>query len=223
MRQGRQACLKHDDPAIDRRIKIKIKPGRDVEMLRLVRDRFPDLAIMADANSAYTLADAEQTALVGELKQDDQLRKAVLAGKRVPPEAIGLAGRAYLVTGLPGQGAPDGPGDAWGLLVFRSVQDLQRPVQELGQALALEQDHQPLRRAGPDILDHRRLRARAGQPRSEPRAAGGEGVAVETGGDDGPAAAAGLRQDDVIIAINGEEIYTQRQAQLVVAGCAGRG
>jgi serine peptidase DegS len=33
-----------------------------------------------------------------------------------------------------------------------------------------------------------------------------------------PAAAAGLRQGDVIIAINGEEILSERQAQLVVAG-----
>lgn len=38
-----------------RKIKIKIKPGRDVEMLRAVRDRFPDVPIMADANSAYRL------------------------------------------------------------------------------------------------------------------------------------------------------------------------
>jgi O-succinylbenzoate synthase len=43
-----------------RRIKIKIKPGRDVEMLRAVRDRFPELPLMADANSAYTLADTER-------------------------------------------------------------------------------------------------------------------------------------------------------------------
>jgi len=41
-----------------RRIKIKIKPGRDVEMLSRVRGRFPDTPLMADANSAYTLADA---------------------------------------------------------------------------------------------------------------------------------------------------------------------
>jgi O-succinylbenzoate synthase len=40
------------------RIKIKIKPGRDVEMLAGLRDAFPDVPIMADANSAYTLADA---------------------------------------------------------------------------------------------------------------------------------------------------------------------
>jgi o-succinylbenzoate synthase len=40
-----------------RKIKMKIKPGRDVEMLRKVRDRFPVAPLMADANSAYSLAD----------------------------------------------------------------------------------------------------------------------------------------------------------------------
>ena len=39
------------------RVKIKIKPGRDIEMLSLVRERFPSVALVADANSAYTLAD----------------------------------------------------------------------------------------------------------------------------------------------------------------------
>lgn len=42
-----------------RRIKIKIAPGRDLAMLRAVRAEFPDAPIMADANSAYTLADVE--------------------------------------------------------------------------------------------------------------------------------------------------------------------
>jgi O-succinylbenzoate synthase len=41
-----------------RRIKMKIKPGWDVEVIREVRRRFPDILLMADANSAYTLADA---------------------------------------------------------------------------------------------------------------------------------------------------------------------
>jgi O-succinylbenzoate synthase len=39
------------------RIKIKIKPGRDVETLTAVRTEFPDLPMMADANSAYSLQD----------------------------------------------------------------------------------------------------------------------------------------------------------------------
>ncbi len=40
------------------RIKMKIKPGWDVDVIREVRRRFPDILLMADANSAYTLADA---------------------------------------------------------------------------------------------------------------------------------------------------------------------
>jgi len=40
-----------------RRIKIKIKPGWDAHTLERVRARFPDIALTADANSAYTLGD----------------------------------------------------------------------------------------------------------------------------------------------------------------------
>jgi o-succinylbenzoate synthase len=40
-----------------RRIKIKIKPGWDVEVLREVRAAFPDILLMGDANSAYSLDD----------------------------------------------------------------------------------------------------------------------------------------------------------------------
>ncbi len=40
------------------RIKMKIKPGWDVDVVRQVRERFPQIRLMADANSAYTLADA---------------------------------------------------------------------------------------------------------------------------------------------------------------------
>jgi O-succinylbenzoate synthase len=38
-----------------RRIKVKIKPGWDVDVMREVRKHFPDVPLMADANSAYTL------------------------------------------------------------------------------------------------------------------------------------------------------------------------
>ena len=40
------------------RIKIKIKPGWDRTIVERVRARFPDIPLMVDANSAYTLADA---------------------------------------------------------------------------------------------------------------------------------------------------------------------
>jgi O-succinylbenzoate synthase len=39
------------------RIKIKIKPGWDVKIVERVRKQFPDIRLMGDANSAYTLAD----------------------------------------------------------------------------------------------------------------------------------------------------------------------
>ncbi|GAA0316224.1 o-succinylbenzoate synthase [Bacillus carboniphilus] len=42
-----------------KRVKLKIKPGSDLEVLREVRSHFPDLPLMADANSAYTLQDIE--------------------------------------------------------------------------------------------------------------------------------------------------------------------
>ncbi|HSU88362.1 MAG TPA: o-succinylbenzoate synthase [Terriglobia bacterium] len=42
-----------------RRIKIKIKPGWDVDVIRDVRSAFPDIRLMGDANSAYTLADVD--------------------------------------------------------------------------------------------------------------------------------------------------------------------
>ncbi|HTR26116.1 MAG TPA: o-succinylbenzoate synthase [Terriglobales bacterium] len=39
------------------RIKIKIKPGRDVEVAAAVRQQFPQIQLMVDANSAYRLSD----------------------------------------------------------------------------------------------------------------------------------------------------------------------
>ncbi len=48
------------------RIKMKIKPGWDVEVVREVRKRFPGIMLMADANSAYTLADAARLKCLDE-------------------------------------------------------------------------------------------------------------------------------------------------------------
>lgn len=41
------------------RIKIKIKPGWDVEVVKQVRERFGNIQLMGDANSAYTLQDID--------------------------------------------------------------------------------------------------------------------------------------------------------------------
>ena len=52
------------------RIKLKIKPGWDVEPTRAVREAWPDLPLQVDANSIYHLSDAEHLA---ELDQFDLL------------------------------------------------------------------------------------------------------------------------------------------------------
>lgn len=41
-----------------KRIKLKIKPGHDLEVVRAVRAQFPGIHLTADANSAYSLADS---------------------------------------------------------------------------------------------------------------------------------------------------------------------
>jgi O-succinylbenzoate synthase len=50
-----------------RRVKIKIKPGREIEETSAVRDAYPNLRLQVDANSAYTLETA------GALKPLDDL------------------------------------------------------------------------------------------------------------------------------------------------------
>ncbi|MEX2271602.1 MAG: o-succinylbenzoate synthase [Vicinamibacterales bacterium] len=49
------------------RVKIKIKPGWDIEPARRLRARHPTLALMVDANAAYTLEDAAHLAGLDDL------------------------------------------------------------------------------------------------------------------------------------------------------------
>jgi O-succinylbenzoate synthase len=42
-----------------KRIKVKIEPGWDVNAIGAIRQRYPEIALMADANSAYELEDAD--------------------------------------------------------------------------------------------------------------------------------------------------------------------
>lgn len=42
-----------------KRMKVKIKPGMDLEVIREVRKEYPNLQLMVDANSAYTLKDID--------------------------------------------------------------------------------------------------------------------------------------------------------------------
>ena len=54
------------------RIKIKIKPGWDVQICREVRQEFPDIVLQVDANGAYSLKD------IIHLKKLDEFRLAML-------------------------------------------------------------------------------------------------------------------------------------------------
>ncbi|MFE1245889.1 o-succinylbenzoate synthase [Fictibacillus sp. NPDC058756] len=47
-----------------KRFKLKIKPGWDVELIDRVRQIYPDIPLMADANSAYTLEDINRLAVL---------------------------------------------------------------------------------------------------------------------------------------------------------------
>ncbi|MCI0348648.1 MAG: o-succinylbenzoate synthase [Acidobacteriales bacterium] len=49
-----------------RRIKVKCKPGWDVKVFERIRQRWPDIVLSCDANSAYTIEDADH------LKKFDQ-------------------------------------------------------------------------------------------------------------------------------------------------------
>ena len=58
--------LVHVDGYLDagyKRIKLKIEPGWDHEPVRAVRERWPDIALQVDANTAYSLAEDDIAAL----------------------------------------------------------------------------------------------------------------------------------------------------------------
>jgi O-succinylbenzoate synthase len=76
------------------RIKMKIKPGWDLDVVRRVRERFPAIRLMVDANSAYTLADADRLRGLDEfylmmieqpLGHDEIIDHAALAAKLRTP------------------------------------------------------------------------------------------------------------------------------------------
>lgn len=85
------------------RIKIKIMPGWDVDVVREVRERFPDIRLLADANSAYTLADTAHLKKLDDfdlmmieqpLMHDDIIDHATLQKKLATPICLDEAIRA---------------------------------------------------------------------------------------------------------------------------------
>ena len=51
------SAVKKEIDAGYQRIKIKIKPGKDIELVQRLRQEFPKIKLMVDANSAYRLED----------------------------------------------------------------------------------------------------------------------------------------------------------------------
>lgn len=93
-----QALVERIDAARDegyRRIKVKIQPGADVPYLRAAREALgPDAPLMADANAAYAIEDAEHLAsfdafgllmLEQPLDREDLLRHARLQRRMDTP------------------------------------------------------------------------------------------------------------------------------------------
>jgi len=77
-----------------RRIKLKIKPGWDVQVVAAVRQAFPNAHLTVDANSAYTLSQVRDLAALDEfgldyieqpLAYDDILDHAKLQSKLMTP------------------------------------------------------------------------------------------------------------------------------------------
>lgn len=90
------------------RVKLKVKPGWDIQVLEAVRDRFPDLPLSVDANCAYDLKDAEHlkafdrfdlVMIEQPLRYDDLLGHAKLAEVLTTPicldESISSPHRAW--------------------------------------------------------------------------------------------------------------------------------
>ena len=120
------------------RVKIKIRPGWDVDVVRRVRERFPLLPLMVDANSAYTLADADRLGsldgygllmieqplayddLVEHAELQRRLRTPICLDESVPSPA---AARAALALGS-GRIINIKPGRVGGLVAAGEIHDM---------------------------------------------------------------------------------------------------
>ena len=123
-----------------RRIKLKIRPGLDVEPTGAVRERFGDILLQVDANAAYTLADAaalrrldafDLLLIEQPLAEDDLRQHAVLARQLATPicldESVVSAARAADALALGAASIINiKPGRVGGYLEARRIHDLCR-------------------------------------------------------------------------------------------------
>ncbi|MDB4899862.1 MAG: o-succinylbenzoic acid synthetase [Gemmatimonadetes bacterium] len=122
-----------------RKVKVKIRPGQDLEYVRAVREALGStIGIMADANSAYTLAHADHLAQLDEfglimleqpLGDDDLVRHATLQRRMTTPicldESITGVDRAEDMIALgSGRIVNIKPGRVGGLAVSKAIHDV---------------------------------------------------------------------------------------------------
>ena len=122
-----------------RKIKVKIRPGQDVAYVRAVREALgSSIGVMADANSAYTLDDADQLVqldafdlimLEQPLGDDDLVRHAVLQRRMTTPicldESITSVDRAEDMLSLgSGRIVNIKPGRVGGFTASKAIHDL---------------------------------------------------------------------------------------------------
>ncbi len=119
------------------RVKLKIEPGLDVEVVRAVRNAFPDLLLQVDANAAYRLADADHLAQLDQfdlllieqpLPEDDLSGHAELAKRIRTPvcldESITSLGTAVQAVRLGACSVVNvKPGRVGGLLEAKKIHD----------------------------------------------------------------------------------------------------
>ena len=87
------------------RIKLKIQPGWDIEPVRAVRERFGDVPLQVDANTAYRLSDAPllrrldpfDLLLIEQPLAEDDLRQHALLAQQIAdaglPRRVDRVGR----------------------------------------------------------------------------------------------------------------------------------
>jgi o-succinylbenzoate synthase len=137
-----EALAKRARAAFDqgyRKIKVKIEPGADIEYVRAVRQELgPSVHMMADANSAYTLADADHLAKLDAfdlimieqpLSREDLLRHAALQKRLETPicldESITSVDRAEDMIALEaGKIINIKPGRVGGFTVSKAIHDV---------------------------------------------------------------------------------------------------
>lgn len=137
-----EALAKRARAAFDqgyRKIKVKIEPGADVEYVRAVRQELgPSVHMMADANSAYTPADADHLAQLDAfdlimieqpLSREDLVRHAALQKRLETPicldESITSVDRAEdMITLGAGKIINIKPGRVGGFTVSKAIHDV---------------------------------------------------------------------------------------------------